>query len=275
MESKRDYTEKDFPIQARMLYVWLLLVLLFSLSQMFAEWDSVAEPSFWVYAHSRVGDFIALAIVGIPIGIFFWKRKGFLVGGEGIQVNPRFFGGTSNLVLYTDIARTYIQQGFIEDRLGVTSVCVEMKPTPLTRVQKLLQQFSTHRRKYSVCISGLLPNDAESLRLVIEERANNLTLEDTIREEKAVVARTDGANWFSVICLTLFFSWLVPIIIPWFQFSSDIKNIFFWFIPPLLTFLSYKYWRLFFSEEPKSPHLAYLTVYAVALLLIVVAMAII
>jgi hypothetical protein len=273
MENKRVYTEKDFPIQTRMLYVWLPLLVTLFLAYVFEGWDRTVEPVFWVHIRSITGDLVALFAVSIMIGIFFWKRKGFIVDEEGIMVNNRLFGGTSQHILYAGIDRVYVKQDFVDNLLNVASVCIDTKQVSTTAHQNLQQFFP--RRRYSECIAGLLPSDAEALRLVIDERMNNLTTENIIQREKQVTALTDGGNWLRAIMLTLFTPWILPTIFPWLAFSSDAKNIFFWFFPPLLTFLSFKYWRLFFSKEPKSPQLAYLIVYTSALLLVILVMSVI
>ncbi len=265
MENERVYTEKDFPIQARILLTWIPFMIIAFSVLVIDDRDPIQEPLFWAYIHSRMDSLIAMIAVIIIIGIFFWKRKGFLVGGEGIRMNPRFLGGTTGHLVYGRIASVYVRQQFSDRLLGIASVCIELK----TISPAMLQNFPP-RRVSPVCISGLLLRDAEELCQVIEKRANNLIAEDIIRAEKSIIESTNGAYWLGAICLTLFTPWTALYF--GLEFSSDAKNIFFWFFPPLLTFLSFKYWRRFFSKEPKSPQLAYLTVYSTALLLVILVM---
>ena len=139
MENKRVYTEKDFPIQPRILSVWLPLIVTVFLVQVLADWEYATLP-FSVYIYSHIGEIMAVALVCIVIGKFVWKRKGFIVNEEGIVVNNRLFGGTSQHILYAGIDRIYVKQDFVDNLLNVASVCIDTKQVSTT-VDQNLQQF--------------------------------------------------------------------------------------------------------------------------------------
>ncbi len=163
-----------------------------------------------------------------------------------------------------------MRQKFLDSRLGIAATCIELKLSEPNQLQGILREiYPVNKEKYTVCISGLLPSDAQSIQGIIQERASNPTEEDIILHEKSVVAGIDGVNWYYVLFLTGLAPLILQSYIPYLKFSSNGKNILFFIVPPLLTFLSYKYWRIFFPHEQKSPQRAYLVVYSVALLWVV------
>lgn len=195
--------------------------------------------------------------------------KDFLIDERGVRINSDFHSQTGYLY-YAEIERVYVEQDQTNDPQGVASLWFKLKPPPSGTFEGFFYRLASNRKDArSLCIHKLSLADAEGFCKIVQDHIEHLTKEDIVQMERSVVSRIDAERWLGVIFLTIVVPIFIPALIPWLNFESDERSKVFAVCSLLLVFLSYKYWRLFFTAPPKSPQLAYLTVYTTALLCVI------
>lgn len=209
----------------------------------------------------------ALLFVAI-FSIITWIRPIFL---ESAFVPYKKYGTT--FYPYSGITKIEISQSIIQKYLGLSSIFVSCDNVRFSSA-------ALYRKpEYSFVFSHLTDPQVNFLyEFLVKERDKSRQHKDLTQNEKddiqlkksvVLVAKNDVKNWFKVLFLTGLAPLILLSFIPYLKFNSSGKNILFFFIPPLLTFLSYKYWRVFYTSEPRSPQIAYLKVYSIALICVI------